>query len=68
MAGKFTIFKLVNFTVLNLGCNIFQMDMHELIDEQMKKQLNDNMQKPKPTQLASVTKRTTNRFMGLFQR
>lgn len=41
----------------------FQMDMHELIEEQMKKQLKDNFGKSRQI---NITKKPTNRFMGLF--
>lgn len=49
------------------------MDMHELIEDQMKKQLSDNMPK-KSRQTAPMststplTKKAASRFMGLFQR
>lgn len=42
-----------------------QMDMHELIDEHMKKQLHDSLA-IKESSVTSVTKKP-NRFMGLFQ-
>lgn len=52
-----------------------QMDMHELIEEQMKKQLSDNLpgkqrqqQQPPLATSTPMTKRAASRFMGLFQR
>lgn len=42
-----------------------QMDMHELIDEHMKKQLHDSLA-IKESSVTSVAKKP-NRFMGLFQ-
>lgn len=46
------------------------MDMHELIEDQMKKQLSDNMPKRKaaPAIATPLTKKAASRFMGLFQR
>ncbi|XP_037050003.1 bicaudal D-related protein homolog [Bradysia coprophila] len=43
----------------------WQMDMHELIEEHMKKQLHDSLAM-KESPVTSVTKKP-NRFMGLFQ-
>lgn len=48
-----------------------QMDMHELIEDQMKKQLSDNMPKRKSATISAstpITKKAASRFMGLFQR
>jgi len=44
----------------------WQMDMHELIDEHMKKQLHDSLAATKESSVTSVAKKP-NRFMGLFQ-